>query len=566
MGKVWDVLAPRNLELGPLADRERAGSPWRNWILARDEDGIAWLALDKPNASANTLSEDVLAELDDVLASLEHDLPKGLVLRSAKPKGFIAGADIGEFRGMTDAAAVETQLTAAHAVVDRLDRLAVPTVAVVHGYCLGGGLEIALACDYRIGVENASLGFPEVMLGLHPGLGGTVRLPRLINPLEAMTMMLTGRSVRARRAKSLGLVDAVVPERHVKAAATGAVTGELKKRRGGFLGEVINSTYGRKLAAKRMRAQTEKKAPAAHYPAPHALIDLWETHGGNARDMQRAEIASFARLIVTHTSRNLVRVFFLREKLKGLADGDFSPRHVHVIGAGAMGGDIAAWCAWHGFTVTLADMQAEPIAKAIGRAADLYGKIGHKRIDIRDAFDRLTPDLAGEGVRSADLVIEAVPETFELKRKVFAATEPKMRPGAILATNRSSIPLQELRVGLRRPNHLVGLHFFNPVSRMQLVEVVSHDQVWSEVLTKARAFLGRIDRLPAPKPSACPWGRSSSPTPSASTFACTWPRSSRRASTGRCPTCRGCCATRSRRVISAARAAGASTNGGAASR
>jgi len=502
MGKVWDILAPRNLELGPLAGLQRGGSAWRNWTLARDEDGIAWLALDKAGASANTLSEDVLSELNDVLASLERDLPKGLVLRSAKPSGFIAGADIGEFGGMTDAAAVEARLTQAHAVVDRLDRLAVPTLAVVHGYCLGGGLEIALACDYRIAVEDARLGFPEVMLGLHPGLGGTVRLPRLINPLEAMTMMLTGRNVRAGRAKSLGLVDAVVPERHVKAAATAAVTGTLKTRRGGVLVALINSHYGRKLAAKRMRTETAKKAPIAHYPAPHALIDLWETYGGNPRDMQRAEIASFARLLVTDTSRNLVRVFFLRETLKRLTDGDWSPRRVHVIGAGAMGGDIAAWCAWHGLTVTLADMQAEPLAMACARAADLFGKIGHKRIDTRDALDRLIPDLEGEGVRSADLVIEAVPETLELKRKVYAATEPKMKPGAILATNTSSIPLEELRVGLRRPNHLVGLHFFNPVSRMQLVEVVSHDQVWSEVLVKARAFLGRIDRLPAPVKSA----------------------------------------------------------------
>src|SRR5215468_5752643 len=203
MGKVWDVLAPRNLELGPLAGQARAGSPWRNFMLARDEDGIAWLALDKANASANTLSEEVLAELNDVLATLERDMPKGLVLRSAKPKGFIAGADIGEFRGMTNAAAFQARLVQAHAVVD---------------------------------------------------------------PLEAMTMMLTGRSVRAGRAKSLGLIDAVVAERHVKAAATAAVTGQLKKHRGGFLGELINSTYGRKLAAKRMRAETEKKAPVAHYP------------------------------------------------------------------------------------------------------------------------------------------------------------------------------------------------------------------------------------------------------------------------------------------------------------
>src|SRR6266540_4100038 len=294
MGKVWDVLAPRNLELGPLAGLPRGGSPWRNWTLARDEDDIAWLMLDKPGASANTLSEDVLAELNDVLASLERDLPKGLVLRSAKPKGFIAGADIGEFRGMTDAAAVEMELTQAHAVVDRLDRLAVPTVAVVHGYCLGGGLEIALASDYRIGVENASLGFPEVMLGLHPGLGGTVRLPRLINPLEAMTMMLTGRNVRASRARSLGLVDAVVPERHVKAAAISAVTGSIKERHGGMLGMIVNSHYGRALAAKRIRTETAKKAPVAHHPAPHALIDLWEKYGGNAHEMQREEIASFA--------------------------------------------------------------------------------------------------------------------------------------------------------------------------------------------------------------------------------------------------------------------------------
>jgi 3-hydroxyacyl-CoA dehydrogenase / enoyl-CoA hydratase / 3-hydroxybutyryl-CoA epimerase len=505
MGKSWDVLAPRNLELGPLAGpvpRAAASAAWRNWMLARDEDDIAWLVLDKPDASANTLSEEVLAELNDALANLERGLPRGVVLRSAKPAGFIAGADINEFGGMTDTAAVEARLTQAHAVVDRLDNLGAPTVAVIHGYCLGGGLEIALACDYRIAVDDARLGFPEVMLGLHPGLGGTVRLPRLINPLEAMTMMLTGRNVRASRARSLGLVDAVVPERHVQAAAIAAVTERIKERHGDLFGAIVNSHYGRALAAKRMRTETAKKAPIVHYPAPHALIDLWEKHGGNAHEMQRAEIASFARLIVSDTSRNLVRVFFLREKLKGLAKGDWSPRRVHVIGAGAMGGDIAAWCAWHGFTVTLADTQPAALAKAIARAAELYGKIGHKRIDTRDALDRLTPDLDGEGVRTADLVIEAVPEKLDLKRKVYAATEPKMKAGAILATNTSSIPLEELRVGLRRPNHLVGLHFFNPVSRMQLVEVVSHDQVWSEVLLKARAFLGRIDRLPAPVRSA----------------------------------------------------------------
>jgi 3-hydroxyacyl-CoA dehydrogenase / enoyl-CoA hydratase / 3-hydroxybutyryl-CoA epimerase len=502
MGKVLDVLAAHQLELGPLSGGQQAGEAWRHWKLGRDDNNIAWLILDKAGSSANTLSEEVLTELNDVLTRIEREPPRGVVLRSAKPSGFIAGADIGEFGGMTDPAVAESRLRQGHALVDHIDRLTVPIVAVIHGYCLGGGLEIALACDYRIAVDDARLGLPEVMLGLHPGLGGTVRLPRLINPIEAMTMMLTGRNVRARRAKAIGLVDAVVPERHVKAAATAALTGKLKVQRGGTLITAVNSNLGRKLAAQRMRAQTAKKAPIAHYPAPHALIDLWEKDGGDAEGMQRAEISSFAKLIATDTSKNLVRVFFLREKLKGMADGGWSGRHVHVIGAGAMGGDIAAWCAWHGFTVTLADMQAEPLGKAMKRAADLFGKIGHSRTETRDALDRLTPDLKGEGVRSADLVIEAVPEKLELKRKVYAATEPKMRPGAILATNTSSIPLEELREGLQRPDHLVGLHFFNPVSRMQLVEVVSHDQVSPDVLSKSRAFLGGIDRLPAPVKSA----------------------------------------------------------------
>ncbi len=507
MGQVWNVLAPRNLELGPLAPPPRGPAPateeteksgWRSFRLARASDGIAWLVIDKPGTGANTLSEDILTELDDVLAKLEADRPKGLVLRSAKPAGFIAGADIGEFRSMTDPSAVEARLASALAVLDRLDRLPLPTVAVIHGYCLGGGLEVALACDYRIAVEDARLGLPEVMLGLHPGLGGTVRLPRLINPLEAMTAMLTGRNLRAGRARSLGLVDAVVPERHVAAAAAAAVGGKLRSNRGRMLVSLLNTAPGRRLAARRMRSETARRAPIDHYPAPHALIDIWENHGGNPREMQKAETASFAHLVTTDTSRNLVRVFFLREKLKGLADGAFDGRRVHVIGAGAMGGDIAAWCAWHGFTVTLADMKTEPLAGATARAAELYGKIGHKRTDIRDALDRLIPDRAGEGVRVADLVIEAVPEVLDVKRAVYGAIEPKMKPGAILATNTSSIPLEELRAGLARPDRLVGLHFFNPVSRMQVVEVVSHDQV-------SPAVVERCTRVPRPhRPPAGP--------------------------------------------------------------
>ena len=500
--RVWKTLEPRNLELGPLAQPGDAIGTWRHWKLKRDEDDILWLVFDKSGSSANTLSQEVLTELDDVLGKIEEESAKGLVLRSAKPAGFIAGADVNELRDANTAADIEGRLTRAHAVADRLDRLKLPTVAVIHGYCLGGGLEIALACDYRVAIEDASRGFPEVLLGLHPGLGGTVRSTGLVNPLEAMTMMLTGRAVRARRAKSLGLVDAVTQERHVRGAVRAAVAGELKRQRSSLLVPLFRFAPARAFAAKRMRAQAAAKAPPAQYPAPSALIDLWEKHGGDAKAMQQAEISSFARLVVGDTAQNLIRVFGLREKLKSLADGRWDGKRVHVIGAGAMGGDIAAWCAWRGFTVTLADMKAEPLAKAVGRAAKLFDRIAPRRIDVRDALDRLIPDLKGDGVASADLVIEAVPEVLDLKRKVYAAIEPRMRTDAILATTTSSIPLEQLREGLGRPQRLIGLHFFNPVSRMQLVEVIGHDQAAPEVLAAGRAFLGRIDRLPAPTKSA----------------------------------------------------------------
>ena len=400
-------------------------------------------------------------------------------------------------------AQIEALLTRGHAVLDRLDRLPLPTIAVIHGYCLGGGLEVALACDHRLAIDGASFGFPEVQLGLHPGLGGTVRLTRLISPVQAMTMMLTGRTERARQAKRSGLVDAVTQERHVRAAVKSAISGDWKPAKQGIVGWLMNTSPARGLLASRMRSEAAKKAPADHYPAPYALIDLWVAHGGDPEAMQKAEISSFAKLLVTDTAQNLVRVFFLRDNLKNLADGTWNGRRVHVIGAGAMGGDIAAWCAWHGFVVSLGDTKPEPIAGAVKRAADLYGKIGRdNRRRVRDALDRLIPDLNGEGVATADLIIEAVPEVLDLKRKIFAAIEPKMKSDAILATNTSSIPLEKLREGLPRPERLVGIHFFNPVSRMQLVEVVSHDQVVADVLADARAFLGRIDRLPAPVKSA----------------------------------------------------------------
>ena len=201
-----DVLGDRVLELGPRPDAEQQ---YRNFKLTRDDDGIAWLLFDRAGAGANTLSSDVMEEFDAVLVALDSQRPAGLVIRSAKKSGFIAGADVNEFRGASDPWPVEIAIDRAHAVIDRLEDLKIPTVAVIHGFCLGGGLEVALACRSRIAISDARFGFPEVMLGLHPGLGGTARFTKLVNPMQAMTLMLTGKTIDARKAKSLGLVDAV---------------------------------------------------------------------------------------------------------------------------------------------------------------------------------------------------------------------------------------------------------------------------------------------------------------------------------------------------------------------
>ena len=497
--KVLDVLGDRVLALGPKPD---AASSYRHFKLTRDADGIAWLLFDREGASANTLSSEVMEELDKILGELEDHRPAGLVIRSAKKSGFIAGADVNEFRGASDASVVETAISRAHAIIDRLEALRVPNVAVIHGFCLGGGLEVALACQSRIAIDGARFGFPEVMLGLHPGLGGTARFTRQVNPVQAMTLMLTGRTIDARRAKALGLVDAIAQERHVDNAVKDAVFGRLQRAWPGILNTVLNSAPARGFLSSRMRREAARSAPAEHYPAPYGLIDLWEKHGGDKVAMLANEKTSFAHLMVTPTAQNLIRVFFLRDEMKKLAGSGNKVEHVHVIGAGAMGGDIAAWCAHEGMRVTLADMKPEPIAGALKRAVDLFGKVIRKPTDVRDALDRLAPDMSGEGVRNADLIIEAVPEKLELKQKVYAGLEPKMKDSAILATNTSSIPLQDLRTTLQRPERLLGLHFFNPVSRLQLVEVVSHDGNDPALLKEAMAFVGAIDRLPLPVKSS----------------------------------------------------------------
>ena len=493
MDTMLNVLEDRALELSVARD----AAPEGNWRIARDDENIAWLVLDRPGKSVNTIDRSVLEELDLHLAALEADRPRGLVIRSAKPGGFAAGADINGFVGASREA-VRDMLGEGHRVLDRLAALPFASVAVVHGHCLGAGLELALACRMRIAVSNATLGFPEVMLGLHPGLGGTFRSIALADPVEAMSLMLTGKSAPARKARKIGLVDAVVEERHVTNAVHAAIFGDLVRPDPSLRAKAFSLKPARAFAARQMRAKAREKARPETYPAPFALIDLWEEHGGRPDRMREAELESFAKLIETPTAQNLVRVFFLRETMRGLRRGKSGIRRVHVIGAGAMGGDIAAWAAREGFAVTLQDIALEPIGRAVNSASKMLEATLKDPLKVRDALDRLVPDPEGQGVLGADLVIEAAPEKLDLKRKILQDAEARMKPGAILATNTSALPLPDLAETLADPSRFVGIHFFNPVSRMQLVEIVRHDAASDETLRRATSFVVELSRLPAP--------------------------------------------------------------------
>ena len=473
----------------------------KHWSLKRDDDGIAWLCFDKADASTNVLSRDVMTELNTVLEQVEKDLPKALVVTSGKKSGFIAGADIKEFTGLEDAEQAYEMVRAGQQVLDRLEALKCPTIALLNGFALGGGLELALACRYRIINDDPKtvIGLPEVKLGIHPGFGGTVRSIQLAGPLKAMDMMLTGKNIRPKPAKAMGLVDQVVPARHLERAARMMALKPPKPRQLPLQDRLMNVGPARKVLAGVLEKQVAKKARRDHYPAPYAIIDLWQRYGDKPALMMEKEARSIAQLFCTDTSRNLVRVFLLQDKLKALGGKQrYEFRHVHVVGAGVMGGDIAAWCALRGLNVTLQDREPKYIAPVVKRAAKLYRKKLRDPRLVQAALDRLMPDVEGRGVEQADVVIEAIFEDAEAKQKLFRELEPRMKPDAILATNTSSIRLEDLRDVLAKPERLVGLHFFNPVAMMPLVEVIHTGDTPQAEIDKGVAFARKIDKLPLP--------------------------------------------------------------------
>ncbi len=471
----------------------------QHWTLDTDDDGIAWLRIDKADSSANVLSTEVMTELNSVVDKLAAAPPRGLVVYSGKHNGFVMGADINEFTSVDTPELAYEVTRQGQLLFDKIEQLPFPTVAAINGYCMGGGLELVMAFDYRLALASKKrvLGLPEVKLGLHPGFGGTVRAVQICGVRPAMPIMLTGSPITVEKGRRIGLIDRIATEDNWRQAAKELIAAKRPKRHAPLIERILSLPFVRPFIKPMLVKQVASKARKDHYPAPYAMIDLWARFGASPRTGYEAEARSFAELMCTSTSRNLVRVFFLSNKLKG--QGGKPSRAVerlHVIGAGVMGGDIAAWCALRGMEVTLQDREQKYIDPAMGRAQKLFDKRIRDDADRSAAVARLKSDVAGEGVANADLIIEAIFENLEAKQQLYATVEQTMQTDALLATNTSSIRLEELRTGLRDPARFVGIHFFNPVAQMPLVEVVRCADTTQEALDAAFAFVKAIGKFP----------------------------------------------------------------------
>src|SRR5262245_13446718 len=453
----------------------------RDWRFSIDPQGIAWAVFDREGESQNSLGRRPRGERAMIIERAEqgardHSM-RGLVFISGKEKGFIVGADVRELDALTDERQVIDSIGQVNGYLDRLERLEIPVVACIHGFCLGGGLELALACHWRIATRDDAtrIGFPEVKLGLFPGFNGTVRSIRQAGALAAMPLMLTGSFIRATAARGMGLIDELAPSPlNLPWMARKAVQRNRRSRPAIGWRALARLWPARGLVAKKLRSETAKKVREEHYPSPFRLIDLYETHAGNFDGMKLAETRAFAPLLLGATSKNLRRVFRLSEMMKAQAPKGlaFKPLRVHVIGAGVMGADIAGWCVACGMEVSLQDVSSEQIAKGIGAQKKLFARKFRTRPQRDAAMARLIADPAGAHIPRADVVIEAIVEKLEAKQNLFKAIEGKLKPGAVLATNTSSILIEEIAAPLADPGRLIGIHFFNPVAQLPLVEVI----------------------------------------------------------------------------------------------
>jgi 3-hydroxyacyl-CoA dehydrogenase/enoyl-CoA hydratase/3-hydroxybutyryl-CoA epimerase len=483
------------------------------------DEGIVHLVMDHPARRVNVLDVEALEDLDRVLNEVAiHPGLKGLVLLSGKPGSFIAGADVQAIGAIADRDEVLHLIRKAHAAFGRLAALACPTVAAIDGVCLGGGTELALACDSRIASDEprTQIGLPEVLLGIYPGFGGTQRLPRLVGLPAALDLILTGRSLDAQRAQRIGLVARAVPAAWLIERAHQRLSElarrPIGKRRDAFrarsLGDwFLNQTpFGRALVLSRARAETRARTDG-HYPAPPAAIDVIERtlHLPLEAGLE-IEASRVSDLVIGPTCKNLVRIFELSETAKKESvgsDPSFQPRPIErmaLVGAGVMGGGIAELATRYGIHVRMRDVNAESLSRALQTVRTLIEERGRRRRirpRERDAqLARILPTLELNGVGAAAFALEAVVEDIEIKRRVFAELEVRVREDCVLATNTSSLSVDELAKGLARPERLCGFHFFNPVHRMPLVEVVRGSQTSDRALVTGVNLARRLGKTP----------------------------------------------------------------------
>ncbi len=468
----------------------------KHWTCEIDDQGIAWVQIDVMDKSVNVLTRDVVTEMAAAAEYLESaDGIKAMALMSAKPVGFVYGADINEFEVLATEADVAALLEEVHATFVRFASLPYPTVAGIDGYALGGGLELALTCD-RLVMTNSpktQVGFPEVKLGLMPGYGGTGRAYGRVGAMMVLDMMLSGRMVGAGEALEAGLVDALAQDRDslkntlkdVLAAQNG-----VKPERNRIEGEDTAAVV------EEVKAKFLKRTRPDHTPAPYAIIDHVANHAPDAAAISAAEQDIFPSMMMSAASKGLRRNFQLTDMVRRSARGDAGIASVHVIGAGVMGGDIAAVAAMSGLTVTLSDMSADAINGAVDRARVLYERRLKTPDAINAAMDRLIADKDGDGINTADLIIEAVAERLDVKKAVFEAVEKSAKADAILATNTSAIPLEQIAAALTNPSRLIGLHFFNPVPVLPLVEVIWSTYSHEDAIAKGMQFAGQMKKMP----------------------------------------------------------------------
>ncbi|HET9554690.1 MAG TPA: fatty acid oxidation complex subunit alpha FadJ [Anaeromyxobacteraceae bacterium] len=485
----------------------------RRFFTVEAADGVATLLLDVPGESVNTLSAEVGDELDRLLTRLEQDAAvKAIVVASAKRDGFIAGAKLEMIRAVGSAAEAEELSRQAQAGFDRLERLKKPVVAAIHGACLGGGLELAMACHYRVAADDAktSLGLPEVQLGLLPGAGGTQRLPRLVGIAAALDLILAGKAVKAKKAMKLGLVDEAVPPPLLRAVAReralALASGALRRRaaagRAKGLGAVQQALLeenplGRQVLFAQARKQLLAKT-RGHYPAPERALEAVR-HGyekGVAEGLA-FEARAFGELAVSDVSRRLVEIFFAQTALKkdtGVDDPAVKPRRVAsvgVLGGGLMGGGIAYVTVNAGLPVRVREKDDAAAARALaGVAAQLDERVKRRSLDKleRHATMRLLTATTGwEGLGGVDLLVEAVFEDLALKQEMVRAFEAVNGHG-IFASNTSSIPIAEIARASRRPEAVIGMHYFSPVPKMPLLEIIASKATAPDVIATAVAL------------------------------------------------------------------------------